>query len=247
MKQRIFRKKTHEKSSQIAKEVYDPFANFQGSPYELFIAKFFYSIRKRWKFFLTFVIIISIIGLSYVIHKIYLENLEKKALLEFEELQKNPVLKPGAAEIQVAIEKLDKYVKSYPLDSAKKRAIIKKIQLYEYKQEFEKAAEQYEELAKLVQYPDLKINLLYRAAIYFENSQKYSRALTNIEEIQKLMINNNLINMYVLYTQTRLLHKLGKKEDAKRLAYKIIEIDDLEDSEIKNIKLQVLGFFIHNP
>lgn len=246
MKQRIFRKKTLGKSSQLVKEVYDPFANFQGNQFELYIANFFYTIRKHWKLVLIMIIFFSIISVSFFFYHIYLDNLEKKALLEYEELEKSPVLKTQAADINLAIEKLDKYISSYPLDSAKKRAIIKKILLYEQKQEFEKAAEQYEELAKLVPYPELKINFLYRSAIHLENSQKYSRALSNIEEIQKLMINDNLINVYVLYTQTRLLHKLGKKEDAKRLAYRIIDIDDSENPEIKTIKLLVSTFFIYN-
>lgn len=244
--QRFLRKKTKEKTTQILKETYDPFANFEGSKFELYIAKTFYYIRNNWKLFSTVILIFLLIFITLIFYKIYQNNLEKKALLEYEELEKNPVMKPGAADLKVAVEKLDKYIEKYPIESARKRAIIKKIQLYEFNKEYEKAAEHYEELAKIIKYPDLKINFYYRAAIHFENIQKYSRSLTNIEEIQKYPINNSLINANLYYTQLRLLYKLGKKEDAKRLAKKIIELDDTENPEIKNIKSRVIVYFLFN-
>ncbi|MFN3604893.1 MAG: tetratricopeptide repeat protein [Leptonema sp. (in: bacteria)] len=243
--QKFIRKKTHEKSSQLTKEAYDPFVNFEGSQFELYLSKAFYFIRDNFKIFASITSIAFFILISIVFYKVYLNYLDKKALLEFEKLEKNPILQPGAGDPKAAIEKLDNYTKQYPIDSAKKRATIKKIQLYEFNKDYEKAAEEYEKLSRLVEYPELKINFLYRSAIHFENLQKYSRALTNIEEIQKYGINNNLINAIVVYTQIRLLDKLGKKEDAKRLAKKILEFDDIENPEIKSIKLRVIAYFLN--
>jgi len=243
---RILRKKTVEKSKKISEEIYDPFANFEGNKYELFVAKTFYYIRSNLKTFLTIFSIIVLVIISLLFYHIYTENLEKKALLKFEELEKNPILKPGNADLNAAIAKLDEYAKEYNLSSAKKRAIIKKIELYEFNKDYENVAIQYEELAKLVKYPELKIAFLYRSAIYFENAKKYSRALSNLEEISKYNISDSLILSNILYAQVRNLYSLGKKEDAKRLAEKSLEIDSNNNPEIKNIQLRILAFLLIN-
>ncbi|GIX43356.1 MAG: hypothetical protein KatS3mg129_3089 [Leptospiraceae bacterium] len=246
---RFLRKKTQEKSKKIHEQIYDPFAEFEGNKYELFVAKTFYYIRNNFKGFLIISSIIILVFISVLSYNIYKENLEHEALLKFEELQKNPLLKPGGGDIKVAISKLDDYIKEYNIDSAKKRAIIKKIELYEYNKDYENLGIQYEELAKLVDYPELKITFLYKSAIYFENIKKYSRALANLEEISKYKLTHNVILANVLYSQMRNLYYLGKKEDAKRVAQKILEleIDDNLNPEIKNIQLRIIAFLLSNP
>ncbi len=245
-KQRILRKKTVEKSKQITEEVYDPFQNFEGSAYELFIAKTFYYIRNHFKAFLIGFSFAILLLISIVTYFIYIENLEHKALLEFESLQKNPLLTPGAGDINAAISKLDAYINQYNLKSAKKRAIIKKIELYNFNKDYENLAIQYEELANLVEYPELKILYHYHAAINFENVKKYSRALSNLETISKFQTNDTIILANIFYTQIRLLYNLGKKQDAQKLAEKLLELDDPKKPELKNIQLKVITFLLKN-
>jgi tetratricopeptide (TPR) repeat protein len=76
--------------------------------------------------------------------------------------------------------------------------------------------------------------------------KKYSRALSNLEEISKYNISDSLILSNILYAQVRNLYSLGKKEDAKRLAEKSLEIDSNNNPEIKNIQLRILAFLLVN-
>jgi tetratricopeptide (TPR) repeat protein len=244
--QRIFRKKTKEKSKEITKKIYDPFADFQGNKYELFVAKTFYYIRDNFRTFLVIASILILFLLSILFYHIYKENLEHKAILKFEELQKNPLFKVGAGDVNIAITKLDEYIKEFNLDSSKKRAIIKKIELYENNKDYENAAIQYEELSKLVEYPELKILFLYKSAIYFENAKKHSRALANLEEINKYKLTNSVILSNVIYAQVRNLFEMGKKEDAKRIAQKIFEVEEVDNLEVKNIQLRILAYILLN-
>lgn len=245
-KQRVLRKKTIEKSKQISEKLYDPFQNFEGSAYELFIAKTFYYIRNNLKVFLILSTFIVVIVMSLLSYKIYIERLEHKALIEFEALQKNPIMTPGAGDINVAIAKLDAYTKEFNLESAKKRAITKKIELYNYNKDYENLAIQYEELANLVKQPELKIYCYYNAAINFENAKKFSRALSNLETVSKYPINDTIILANIFYTQIRLLFNLGKKQDAQKLAEKLLELDDPTKPELKDIQLKVITFLIKN-
>ncbi len=243
-KQRFLRKKTLEKSKQISEKIYDPFQEFQGNKYELFFAKVFYYIRTNFKLFLVISSIAIITIISLLTYNIYIENLEYKALLEYEELQRNPILQPGGAEISSAISKLDSYIQKYNLESVKKRAILKKIELYEYNKDYENLAIQYEELSRLLKYPELKAYFLIKSAVYFEMNKKYTRALSNIDEILKQKIDNTNILANVFFLQSRILYNLGKKEDSIRIAQKILEINEPDNHELKNLQLKVLAYIL---
>ncbi|MCS7205263.1 MAG: tetratricopeptide repeat protein [Leptospiraceae bacterium] len=242
----FIRKKTSEKSQTIQKEIYDPFADFQGSKLELYLAKLFYYFRKNLKLSLGILSFVLVVFVGIVFYHVYTENLEKRSLLAFEELLKSPIFQAGASDIGTAINKLENYQKEFQNKSAQKRAIIKKIELYQEQRDYENVAIQYEELAKLLEYPELKQYAYLNAAIHFENQKKYSRALSNIEEILKYEIPNEYLKAYVLFTQVRLLYHLGKKEDARRISKKVYQLDIQNHPEISKIQSELTLFFLIN-
>ncbi len=243
-KKNFLRKKTFEKTKNKVEQVYDPFRDFQGTKVELYLAKFFYYIRKNSKIFIILSSSLIVILLAVITYVMYHQNLESKALIAFEELQKSPIFKAGTNDPKILISRLDQYMNDYNIKSAKKRAIIKKIEIYEQNNLEEEVAKQYEELAKIVEVPEIKANLYFRSAILFENQEVYTRALSNIDEVLKQKINDEYILANTLFLQARILFKIGKKAEAKKVAENILNLKSEKYNDLGVIQNKVLVYFL---
>lgn len=236
---RIHRKKTLDRVADIQEATYDPFRDFQGGRAELLVAKFFYWVRHNIRLVLlgTGVVVLGLVG--YVVYDIYNKSREEKALLAYETLMRNPVMS-GAADVSAAIGKLDEYTAQHSTALSRRRAILKKVALYEQAGKQKEAAEQAMEAARVLGSDSTKLFMYGRAAALFEDAQDYGHALEACEQGLKLVTEDGQIRASLLFGQARALRKLGKGRDAEESLKTLLRMDEKAHPDIAPLKQAAL-------
>ena len=240
---RLHRRKTIEKAQEIHDTVYDPFANFEGNKYELFVSKLFYRIRDNMRVVLA-VLGIGIVALIGIVsYDIYDADRENKALLAYEALQKNPVM-TGAADPTVAIRKLDDYMAEHTTKSAKKRALLHKLQLLESAHKSKEAAGTATQISELLGERSLKVYMDTKAAILYEDAGETGLALTAAEKALSQSDDEGQIKATLLFLQARLLRANGKESAVRQTVDSLMKLDDKTNPDIIPIKQAALVFLL---
>lgn len=236
---RIHRKRTLDRVADIQEATYDPFRDFQGGRAELLVARFFYHVRQNIRSVLigTAIVVVGLAG--YVVYDIYTKSREEKALLAYETLMRNPVM-TGAADVGAAIGKLDEYTGQYSTKLSRRRAVLKKVALYEQAGKQKEAAEQAMEAARLLESDSARLYMYAKAAALYEDAQDYGRTLEACEQGLKLISDDGQIRASLLFAQARSLQKLGKSRDAEETLKALLRMDEKAHPDIGPVKQAAL-------
>lgn len=240
---RLHRKKTVEKAHQVHEAVYDPFAGFEGSKYELMVAKFFYYLRDniRAVLFVMGAGFITLVGL--VVYDFYQTSREDKALLAYEELLKNPVM-TAAADPSAAVRKLDEYMAVHTTQNAVRRGLMHKLALLEKADRKKEAADIASQLATLVEAPSLKVFMYTRAAILYEGAGEAGASLTAAEKALTLTSDEGEIKATLLFLQARALRATGKESAVRHVIETLMKMDEKTHPQVVPIKQAALVFLL---
>lgn len=226
---RAYRKQSAEDRPKVE---YDPFQDFEGSALELYTSKFFYWIRQNIRHVLTGVAAVTILVIVWASYSIYQQNREDKAKAAFEELEKNPVMTPGATEdASVAVKRLEEYRQEHTTDSAQRRAYLKELELLEAGNEFELAARAASKMATSLDTPELKAYYHMRSALLFERAGKEDAALSEYEQFSSRIFNEPVLQAVALFNQGRILMKKGREQDAQAAFRQLLTIEETANIE----------------
>ncbi|MBW7858545.1 MAG: tetratricopeptide repeat protein [Leptonema sp. (in: Bacteria)] len=243
----LHRKKTIQQATQRQEAVYDPFRDFEGSRYELMVARFFYFVRNNLKSVFIGLGVIFVLIVGFIFYDVYQTGREEKALDAFEELTKNPVMKAaadGSADATVAVRKLDEYMEAYTNDSALKRASLFKLTLLETSAKYKEAGETAFKLSELIDGQSVKAFYLTRAAILFEEAGENSQSLTMSEKALNYVSDDDQIRATLFFLQARVLRKIGKESAVRQPIDALMKIDDKTNPEITQLKHAALVFLL---
>lgn len=220
---RAYRKRNDQPEAEVQ---YDPFQDFEGSTLELYTSKFFYWVRENIKQVLIGIAVITVVVIALATYDVYRQNQEDKAREAFTELEKNPLMTPGAGDATVAVKRLEEYREKHTTESAQRRAYHKEIELLEADGKNELAARAASNLARNLDTPELKAYFHLKAAFLFEQSEKTDAALSEYEQFASRIIDEPFLQAVALFNQGRLLLEKGRVEPARQAFRQLLTIED---------------------
>jgi hypothetical protein len=240
---RLHRKRTLEKADQLHEAAYDPFADFEGSPYELMVAKFFYRLRDNIRTVILLIGAALIAPFGFVVYDIIQTSREEKALLAYEELLKNPVMS-APADPSASLRKLDEYMEVHTTQKARLRALMHKHSILEKADRKKEAAEVAAQLAEKVESPSLKVFFFTRASILYEGAGEPGSSLAASEKALALTTDEGEIRATLLFLQARGLRAMGKESAMRQVIETLMKMDEKSHPEVIPIKQAALVYLL---
>lgn len=235
------RKKTQEKAGEIREQfVHDPLRDFEGSPAELFVARVATAIRERIREILIGAGIVVFVLIAYIFYAVWSDDREEKALIAFETLLEEPVMTPGAGAEDIAVEKIDAYLKEHSSNRAEHRADLYKMMLLAAKNKHAEAGEAANRLGENVDSAELRAYFYLRAGFYFELAEKYAPAQAAFGRAGQFIREDNVLRAAAWFGEGRTLIRMGQTDEGRKAIERLFESDSAEIGEIRTAALAYL-------
>ncbi len=228
----------------VTPEAVDPLRDFHGNRFERAVASAFYWMRQHSREMLLGLAVFLIAGIGLLSFFIYRDYREQKSLTDFEELMKSPVMATGSGAEKVAVEKLEKYLQTYPNDHAQLRAGLKKAGLLVKIGEKEKAGDTLVDMARIVETPELSALFSYRAGLLYEDKGKFAKAESAYSDASQKLMDEGGAAVLARFGQARALILLGKDREGREVMKKMLEIKDAES--IADLRIAAAAFLIQH-
>ncbi len=202
-----------------------PWRDFTGSKVELFLTKLFYYIRLHIRQFALGFLAIIFIFFLFVGYVSWDEHQNNKSIVALQKLLKEPTMNLESGAFDIAVEKIDEYSQQYQHGKSPLRAMLFKKRYLEKGDKFEEAAKLCVEIAKKAETPELKMYFYLRSALHEENLSNYNNAEQSYRMAAEITSKKNKIKALALFGQGRMLTKLGKKTEARKVFQKILSFD----------------------
>ena len=236
------RKKTVEKAGEIREQfVHDPLRDFEGSPAELFVARTALWLRENVREILIGGGVIVAVLIAYVFYSVYAQNRDERSLVAFETLLEEPVMTPGAGAEEIAVEKIDEYLKSHSSSAAQHRADVYKLRLLSSKPERSAdAAEAAQRLGDDVDTPELQAYFYLRAGFLFERAERFAPAQVAFGRAGELIREDNPLRAAAWFGEGRALIQMGQGEEGRKAIERIFESDSAALTDARSAALAYL-------
>ncbi|MEQ9366669.1 MAG: hypothetical protein RIF32_20690 [Leptospirales bacterium] len=235
------RKKTQEKAGEIREQfVHDPLRDFEGSPAELFVARIATALRENIREILIGAGVVGVVLIGYIFYAVWSENREEKALIAFETLLEEPVMTPGAGAEDIAVEKIDEYLKSHSSGRAEHRADLYKMMLLAAKEKYAEAGEAANRLGEDVESAELRAYFYLRAGFYFELAEKYAPAQAAFGRAAQFIREDNVMRASAWFGEGRALLQMGQADEGRKAIERIFESESAQVAEVRTAALAYL-------
>lgn len=235
------RKKTSEKAGEIREQyVHDPLRDFEGSPAELFVARVAASMREHVREILIGVGVLVLGLIVFIFYSIWSDSREERGLIAFETLLEEPVMTPGAGAEEIAVEKIDAYLKEHSSGRSEHRAALYKMMLLAAKKKYGEAADAANQLGDDVDSAELRAYFYLRAGFYFELAEKYAPAQVAFGRAGEFIREDNALRASAWFGEGRALMQMGRADEARKALDRIFESESAQIGEIRTAALAYL-------
>ncbi|MCR9141740.1 MAG: tetratricopeptide repeat protein [bacterium] len=235
------RKKTQEKAGEIREQFeHDPLRDFEGTPTELFVARMATAFRENLREILIGVAVVGVLLIGYIFYAVWADNREEQALIAFETLLEEPVMTPGAGAEDIAVEKIDEYLKSHSSGRAEHRADLYKMMLLAAKKKFAEAGEAAARLGEDVDSAELRAFFFLRAGYYFEMAEKYAPAQAAFGRAGQFVREDNVLRAAAWFGEGRALLQMGQQDEGRKAIERIFESNSAQIGEVRTAALAYL-------
>jgi len=238
----VGRNRLRRKQEEEAPIIYDPLRDYEGGQVELFLLKSARFLRNHIKEILLLCLGLIVAGAGTIVYFMYLESQEEKALLAWEELQKNPAMRAGSGD--TVIQKLKEYEQNFSLDSARNRSSLKRLAIFEKDKKHKEAAALARTFVAEVDEPLLKSYFHLRSAINYEETSDFSEAVLQYKAAAELITEDNYIKAFALFGHGRCLIASGKKDEGREVIKKLL---DMKEASVRDIRVSAASFLLQNP
>ncbi len=209
----------------------DPFHNFEGGRLELFLSRLFYWLRMRIRHVLLAVATVFFILLLSVAYFAWHEERNEKSLISLAELLEEPSMNVEAGSPEIAIEKLDEFAKRFSHKRSRMRLMLQKKAYLEKAKKHQVLASLNIQIASQMETPELRAYFYLRAAILLEHLREYKKAEDSYGKVVNAIKSENTLKARALLGQGRMLGKLGRIEEARKIFRQILSAEDSQVNE----------------